>query len=112
MEFLRQLLLLIHLIGFALLLGGFVTQYLSGPPRINAALLWGSAIQLVSGAALASPIGDDERPAGFLIVKTVVALMIAVMVWVPRRRPEVNRGHFIAIGVLTLANAAVAVFWH
>ncbi len=112
MEFLRQLLLYIHLIGFALLLGGFVTQYLSGVLRINAALLWGSAIQVVTGAALASPIGDNDRPAGFLVVKGIVAVLIAVMVWVPRRRAEVNRGHFLAIGVLTLANAAVAVFWH
>jgi hypothetical protein len=33
------------------------------------------------------------------------------MVFIPRKRDAVNRGHFIGIIVLVLANAAVAVFW-
>ena len=41
----------------------------------------------------------------------MIALAIAVMVWLPRKRAQVNRGHFLAIIGLTLVNAAVAVFW-
>jgi hypothetical protein len=37
--------------------------------------------------------------------------MIFVMVFVPRKREDVNRGHFIGIIALTLINAAVATFW-
>jgi hypothetical protein len=33
------------------------------------------------------------------------------MVFVPRKRSEINKGHFIGIVAMTLVNAAVAVFW-
>jgi len=112
-EFLRLVLRYAHLIGFALLLGGAVVQYLSGRLRINPAMLWGSAVQLVTGLALAAPIRDeaDQPEPAKLAVKLVLAILIAIMVWVPRRRTEVNRGHFLAIAGLTLVNAAVATFW-
>lgn len=113
MELLRLVLLYAHLIGFALLLGGAVTQWLAGPIRINRAMLTGVAVQLVTGIALAAPLrGDDPEPhPAKLAVKLVVAVLIAIMVWASRKRTEVNRGHFAGIVGLTLANAAVAVFW-
>jgi hypothetical protein len=45
------------------------------------------------------------------VVKGVVGIMIFVMVFFSRKREQVNTGHFMAIVGLTLANAAVAVFW-
>jgi hypothetical protein len=113
-EALRLILRYAHLIGFALLLGGAVMQYLSGKLRINPAMLWGSIIQVLTGIALAAPLrggGDAEPSPVKLGVKLVIAILILVMVFVPRKRAEVNKGHFIAIVVLTLVNAAVAVFW-
>ena len=110
-----MVLLLIHLVGFALLLGGAVTQLLSGRIRINPAVLWGSIIQLVSGIGLAAPLrggGDDEPDPAKLAVKGVIAILIFIMVFIPRKREAVNRGHFIGIITLTVVNAAVAVFWH
>ncbi|MEV6634560.1 hypothetical protein AB0M54_27815 [Actinoplanes sp. NPDC051470] len=114
MEALRLILLYVHLIGFALLLGGLVTQYLSGKIRINKAVLWGAIVQLLSGIGLAAPLrggGDAEPDPIKLAVKLVIALLIFVMVVVPRKRESVAKGHFLAIVGLTLANAAVAVFW-
>jgi len=56
--------------------------------------------------------GDDAEPApAKLVVKLLFAVLIAIMVWVPRKRQEVNSGHFAAIVGLTLVNAAVATFW-
>jgi hypothetical protein len=112
-EILRLILLYIHLVGFALLLGGAALQYLTGPVRINPAMLWGAVTQLASGLALAAPIRDEaEQPsAAKLGVKLLLAILIVIMVWASRKRAEVNRGHFLAIIGLTLANAAVAVFW-
>ncbi|MBW6438729.1 hypothetical protein KZ829_33875 [Actinoplanes hulinensis] len=115
MEALRLILLFIHLVGFALLLGGAITQFLSGKFRINPAILWGSIIQLASGIALSAPLrggGDDEPDPIKLGVKLLLAVMIFIMVFIPRKRDEVNKGHFIGIITLTLVNAAVAVFWH
>ena len=114
MNAIRLVLLYIHLIGFALLLGGAVTQYLSRTIRINAAMVWGAGIQVVSGLALAAPLrggGDNEPDPVKLVVKGVVGIMIFVMVFFSRKREHVNTGHFMAIVGLTLANAAVAVFW-
>jgi len=113
-EALRLILLYIHLVGFALLLGGSITQYVSGTLRINPLMLWGSIIQLLSGIALAAPLrggGDAEPNPVKLGVKLVVAVLIFVMVFFSRKRAAVNRGHFLAIIGLTLVNAAVAVFW-
>ncbi len=114
MEALRLILRYAHLIGFALLLGGAVVQYLSAKVRINPAMLWGAVIQLLTGIALSAPLrggGDDEPGPVKLGVKLLIAVLIFVMVFVPRKRADVNRGHFIGIIVLTLANAAVATFW-
>lgn len=114
METLRLILLYLHLIGFALLLGGAIVQYLAGPLRINSAMLWGALVQIVTGLGLAAPLrggGDAEPDPAKLVVKAVIALAIGVMVFFSRRREVINRGHFLGIIALTLANAAVAVFW-
>jgi hypothetical protein len=112
-EILRLILLFLHLIGFALLLGGALAQYLSGVIRINTAMLAGAFIQLLTGLGLAAPLrGEGEEPdPAKLAVKLVIAVLIVIMVFFSRKRETVNRGHFLAIIGLTLANAAVAVFW-
>jgi hypothetical protein len=114
MEWLRLVLRYAHLIGFALLLGGAIAQYLSGKIRINTAMLWGAGVQVITGVALSAPLrggGEDEPAPAKLIVKGLVAIMIFVMVFFSRKRESVNPGHFMAIVGLTLANAAIAVFW-
>lgn len=113
-EALRLVLRYAHLIGFALLLGGAVVQYLSGRLKINQAMLWGSVIQLVTGLALSAPLrggGDDEPSPVKLGVKLLIAVLIFIMVFFARKRTDVNRGHFLAIIGMTLLNAAVATFW-
>jgi hypothetical protein len=114
MEALRLTLRYVHLIGFALLLGGAIVQYLSGKIRINSAMLWGASIQVLTGLALSAPLGravhlDPTK----LAVKGVIAILIFIMVLVPwlKKRDPVAVGHFLAIVGLTLVNAAVAVFW-
>ncbi|MFI6237981.1 hypothetical protein ACIBD9_30820 [Micromonospora sp. NPDC050784] len=112
MEALRLILLYVHLIGFALLLGGSIAQYASGRLRINPAMLWGSVIQVLTGLGLSAPLRDGDEPApAKLVTKLVIGLLIFVMVFFSRKRDMVNRGHFLAIIGLTLVNAAVAVFW-
>lgn len=108
------MLLYAHLIGFALLFGGAVAQYLTGQIRINAAMLWGAGAQVVTGLALSAPLrggGDAEPEPAKLVVKAVLGIVIFVMVYFSRRREVVNQGHFLAVVALTLVNAGVAVFW-
>lgn len=114
MEALRLVLRYAHLVGFAVLLGGAVAQYLTGRLRINPAMLWGSAAQLVTGLALAAPIRDDDDPEpdpAKLAVKLLVAASIFAMVFFARKREVTKRGYFLGIIGLTLVNAAVATFW-
>ena len=114
MEILRNVVFFVHLVGFALLLGGSVAQYLSGKLRINAAMLGGAAIQVVTGLILAAPWGLDpgEKLNNVKLgVKLVIALMILAMTFFSRKRADVNRGHFLAIIGLVLVNAGIAVFW-
>jgi len=115
MEALRLILRYAHLIGFALLLGGSIVQFISGKLRINPAMLWGSIIQVVTGLALSAPLrggGDAEPSPVKLGVKLLISVLIFIMVFIPRKREAVNRGHFIGIIALTLINAAIATFWH
>jgi uncharacterized membrane protein len=114
MQTLRDVVFYLHLIGFALLLGGGAAQYLSGKLRINAAMLGGAVTQVVTGLVLAAPFGLDpgKKPNDVKLgVKLVIALVILAMTFFSRKREKVNRGHFLAIIGLVLANAGVAVFW-
>jgi hypothetical protein len=112
-EALHLILRYAHLVGFALLLGGAVAQYLTGTLRINPAMLWGAVVQVITGIALSAPIrGDDpEPPTAKLVVKLVLGIAIFAMVFFSRRRSAVNRGHFLATIGLALVTAAVATFW-
>lgn len=114
MQVLRSIVLYVHLVGFALLLGGAIAQYAGGRLRVNAAMLWGAVIQVLTGVVLAVPFGLGTRstfPVPALAVKLVLALAILAMVYFPRRRDAVNRGHFLAIVGLVLVEAGVGVFW-
>jgi hypothetical protein len=112
MDTLRLILLYTHLVGFAVLLGAAVAQYIAKPVRINAPMIWAAGAQLVTGIALSAPFPRDYdlNPAK-LVVKLVLAAAIFVMVFFSRKRDVVSSGHFLAIIGLTLVNAAVAVFW-
>ncbi|NUT36168.1 MAG: hypothetical protein HOV79_24180 [Hamadaea sp.] len=112
-DIVRYVLLYAHLIGFALLLGGAVTQWLAGKFRINQAMVIGVWTQLITGIGLAAPLRGEglEPPAAKLAVKAVLALLIFGAVFPMRKREEVSRGHFFGIIGMVLVTAGVAVFW-
>jgi hypothetical protein len=114
MDALHKTIIFLHLIGFALLLGGATAQYLSGRLRINLAMLVGIGTQLVTGLLLAAPLrpaGEPDPSTAGLVVKLVVAVAVFAMTFFSRKRDKVNRGHFLAIIALVLGNAAIGVFW-
>ncbi len=113
LEIVRLGLRYLHIVGVALLLGGFAVQVLAAQFRINSAMLYGAVAQLITGFFLAAPLGRDEQPEpAKLAVKGLIALMIAAMVIVVRNKDSVAKGHFYAIGGLTLVNIGVATFWN
>lgn len=113
-----QILLLLHLVGFASLFGGLLVQMRSREPEVNAAMLHGSYIVLVTGLVLAGfamtgPAGADDGPVSYakLTVKLVVSLAIVFLVVLNRRFSSIPRGLWLLLGLLTLGDAAVAVIW-
>lgn len=117
MEFVYDLVLVLHFLGLASLLGGALVQLSARDGRVvNAAMLHGALTQLVSGGALVA-MGDAVDSLGIDVnhpkigTKLVVALVVAVLCWVNRRKATVADGVFFGIFALAVANVVIAVFW-
>lgn len=112
MELVYDILVILHFVGLASLLGGFLVQ-LSGSPRlVNRAMVDGAMTQLVTGLALvgiAEAALDEDLNHAKIGVKLAVLAVIVVLTWANRKRAAVPTGVWAAIGGLTLANIAIAV---
>jgi len=113
MQLAQQILVLIHLIGFAALFGGFLVQIRSKEPEINASMLNGSFTLLISGLALVAleEIGPDPVNHVKIAIKLLITAVIVVLVAKNRKFTATPRGLWGLIGGLTIMNAAVAVLW-
>ena len=107
------MLVLLHLIGFAALLGGYLVQLRTVEPEINAAMLYGSWAVFASGIALVVLVwlGPGLTDYAELVIKLLLSVVIVVLVAKNRKYARIPRGLGALIGVLTLLAAAVAVLW-
>ncbi|GAA1432345.1 hypothetical protein GCM10009616_21580 [Microlunatus lacustris] len=113
MHLVQQIVVLVHLVGFAALLGGLLVQTRSAEPEVNATMVWGGWTTLASGAglvALALAAGGDVGW-GPVAVKAVVTLFLVLLLVRNRRFLSVPRGLWLLMGLLTLLNAALSVLW-
>ena len=108
-----HLLVLLHLVAFAALLGGGLVQLRAGEPEVNAAMLHGAWVALVSGVALWALAGasDVRVSVAAMVVKTVLAAFVTLLVVLNRRFFSIPRGLLRLLVLLALAEAAVAVLW-
>ena len=113
MDFVRHVLLFIHLLGMASLLGGALVQLRDAAQVINSAMLHGALTQVVSGLLLVGVFEGQDDPLDHtkVAVKLAVALVITVLCWLNRRKRAVPPGLFMGILLLTAGNVGVAVFW-
>lgn len=113
MDVAQHLLVLVHLVAFAALLGGSVVQLRTPEPEVNAAMLHGAWVCLVSGVALWVVAGavDLRVSVAAMVVKTVVSVALTVLVVLNRRFFSIPRGLLLLITLLALAEAAIAVLW-
>lgn len=115
MKVLQECLLVLHFVGLASLLGGFLTQLSAATKRVVPAMLHGAATMLVTGLALYVVDKNGlhhEPPAAKMAVKLGVLVVISALVWTQRTKEELAKPLYFAIGGLTLANIVIAVFWH
>jgi hypothetical protein len=112
-DFLEKALLFVHLVGMAALLGGGLVQIRASTRRVSRAMVDGALTQVVSGLLLVGVLeGEDESLDHAKIgVKFAIGIVVAVLVWINRRKPAIPTGLFAGIVALTLCNVGVAVFW-
>jgi hypothetical protein len=110
---LRHVLLLIHLSGMAVLLGGFVLQTMSKDLRMTAPIVVGAPAQLISGAllVLVDHHLDHHLDAAKISTKLAIALVVTGMVHGTMRRVPAPPPIFYGAFALAAANVVIAYGW-
>jgi hypothetical protein len=119
MQILATILVILHFIGLAFLLGSFLVQVkdiAKGKGRVLRGMIDGSLLQLITGLALtgiysAGLIEGEEVNNAKIAVKLVVLLVIVVLVFAYRKREIAPSWVLWAIGGLTTLNVVLAVAW-
>ena len=113
MEILRQVLLLVHLLGFAALFGGLLVQARSTVKAVNGPVRDGAGTAFLAGLLLVGVLeaGDTDVDHVKIAVKFAIGLLILVLVMANVRKERIPTGLWAALLVLTVANTAVAVLW-
>ncbi|GAA1899536.1 hypothetical protein [Lapillicoccus jejuensis] len=92
MSIVQGLVVVLHLLGMAAILGGWFATRTS--PRVHPAMLWGARSQIVTGLILVglaeAGIGTDGEPVNHpkIGVKLVVALAVAALVEIANARQK------------------------
>ncbi|MBN8883254.1 hypothetical protein EDD28_2027 [Salana multivorans] len=109
-------LVVLHLLGWAIALGGILVSMKE--PKIAGGVLHGLYLALATGllfAAFAGMASDTwYHPLDYakIGVKLVIALVVVAMGIVGKNRPEkVTRGYLGAMAGLIVVNVAIAVLW-
>lgn len=115
MEFVRLLLVFLHLLGMALLVGMFLVQRRApAGARLNQGWLHVAALQLLTGLALQllAPATDADYNNAKLGVKMLILLVIGAvaLVYVIRKVPAPKWVPPTLLG-LVVVNVGLAVFW-
>lgn len=114
MDFLYNLLLVLHLVGWAIVLGGYIATIRQ--PGVYRGTFHGAATALVTGVLMVGltesvdSLGKDPSMVK-IGIKLVIALVVTVLALVAKKRgdavaPAVKH----TIGGLTLVNVVIAVF--
>jgi len=113
--FLYNLVLVLHFLGLASLIGAWLTQ-VRGDRYIHPAMLHGALTMVITGVimtGLAEGVESVDRDLDNAKIgtKLLVALIITVLAWINRRRGTIPNGLYFLLGGLAVANVVIAVFW-
>jgi hypothetical protein len=114
MDFVKDLFVLLHLVGMAAVVGGWIAVVRA--PKIIPAILWGARAQVLTGLLLVGihEMGDDPVNNAKVGVKLLVALAVAACAEIAnarQKRGEPKPTLVGAAGALALLNTAIAVLW-
>ncbi|HSA41036.1 Fe-S protein [Mycolicibacterium fallax] len=116
MEVLRNVVVLLHVVGFAIIFGAWVAEAAARRFRITSVMNYGLALSFVTGFALAAPWGGAVLNYPKITVKLALLLVIGAVLGIGSARQKRNGepappALFWTAGLATLAAAAVAVLW-
>ena len=113
MDFLRHLLLVIHIVGFAALLGGLLVQARRPERKVNGLMRDGAGTAFLAGLLLVGVIEADDGSVDHakIAVKGIIGLVILALVMANLRKERIATGLWALLLLLTVANICVAVFW-
>ena len=115
MEFLYHVLVVLHFVGWAIVLGGYFASMRT--PALSKGVFHGAATAAVAGILMVGVaemggLWDDGGPSMTKIgIKLVISLVIAVLAFLAvKKGDKVSPALKHSIGALTLVNIIVAVF--
>lgn len=118
MSFIFNLVLVLHFLGLASLIGGFLVQIKTKPRVVNTAMEHGVLVQLVTGFLLvglkypmhaadpSSPLPNNLK----IAIKLLVTIAVAVVIFKNRNKESISNETWAAIGGLSVLNVIIAVF--
>lgn len=115
MDFLRLVLVFLHILGAAAIVGGWLASFKK--PTVTQWQWIGALTQLITGLLLVglAEMGDGGYDNFKIGVKLLIALVVVVAAFIGRRKAKNNetvpKGLAHAVGGMALINIAVAVFW-
>jgi hypothetical protein len=117
----KMFLVVLHLVGMAALLGGFLVQIKAlraKTAEILPAMVHGAWTSLLTGILLVSvhywelTLGSNEELDNSKIaIKSVVVSVIVTLAMIHRKKKPVSGNVLGTIGALTFLNVVLAVFW-
>lgn len=116
MEILKNVILALHIIGVAALLGGVLFQIKAirqGTARVLPAIMHGAWTMLITGVLLVGlqyPLGNDVNNVK-ITVKLAVLLAIIVIALINRKKDPVATWVLPTVGALTVVNVFLATVW-
>ena len=113
MEILRLVLLFVHILGFAALIGGLLVQASEPEKKVNAAMRDGAGTAFLAGLLLVGVLeaGDGDVNHAKIGAKFAVGLIILVLVMANIRKPSIPQGLYVGLILLSFLNVGLAVFW-
>lgn len=116
-EVLRHVIVLLHIIGFAVIFGALVSEAAARRFQLTPVMDYGVVLSLVTGLALAAPWPADvvlNYPK--ISIKLVILIALGAVLGIGRARQrrsggEAPRALFYAAGALVLTAAGLAVIW-
>lgn len=112
MDIVRQLLLVVHLVAFAALLGGLLGQAKATQKAVHLSTIWGARVAFLAGLLLVGVLesGDTEVNHAKVGVKLLIGLAVVGLLEARRKKGLSDPLYWVAVG-LTVANVLVAVLW-